>query len=189
MGRSKYPAFVRPTLPGYIENLESKEIVGTISDFLKGKYDPRAEQFTRFLDIGKSRRDRATQELRRNILATQGGQRIYGGAAGKQLNRALVDKLKDDLDREQEFLWDSLKQIIDNRKLGISSGQDTVGDARNYSIQRASMENRYNENLWAARRQKKSTSDKIRSFMSSLLPDVADIGVDLLRQSLIKKND
>ncbi len=188
MGQS-YPAFVSPTLPGYIKNLESKEIVGTISDFLRGKYDPRAEQFSRFLDVGKTRRDRATKELRRNILATQGGQRIYGGAAGKQLNMALVDKFKDDLDREQEFLWDSLQQIIANRKLGISSGQDTVGDARNYSIRRASMENLYNENLWAARRRKKSSSDKIRSFMSSLLPGIADKGFDLLSQSFTRRND
>jgi len=191
MGRSEYPAFVRPTLPDYIKNLESEEIVGTISAFLKGKYDPRAEQFSRFLDIGKSRRDRATKELKRNILATQGGQRIYGGAAGKQLNRALIDKVKDDLDREQEFLWDSINQIIDNRKLGLSSGQSTIEGARNYSLEKAALENQYNSNAWEssvlANNRKRSSSDKIRSFMTSLLPNIADRGLDILTNSFTKK--
>ncbi len=185
MGYSRYPAFVKPNLPNYIKNLESEEVVGTITDFLRGKYDPKAEQFARFLDIGKSRRDRATRKLKREILSAQGGQRIYGGAAGKQLNRALVDKLKDDLDREQEFLWNTLNQIIANRKYGVSSGQSTISNARNYSLERAQMENRYNNRLWESRLHKQSRSDKIRSFLSSFLPKVADSGLDVLTKKYI----
>lgn len=162
----RLPAYVSPKTPNHIRELEAGPggLVETVKNFLSGKYDPTAEQFQAYLNVGDHRVQRATQDLRDSILASQGGQRIYGGAAGSQLNQALIDKIKDDLDREQVMLMDTLNQIVANRRYGLNAGTGLVDSARTYAIDSAKMANDYNYRA-AASRYKPSTLDTVRSFL------------------------
>ena len=147
---SNLPGFVSPAVPAQIRQLETGNpgVVSTIRKFLEGAYDPTAVQFEKFLNIGQARVNRATDDLKNAILATQGAQRVYGGAAGRQLNRALIDKIKDDLDREQMFLLDTLNKIVENRQFGVQAGQNTLDSSRKYALAKADMRNKYNLSAW-----------------------------------------
>jgi len=170
-----YPSFVQPQVPSEIQDLELNNpgIISTIRAFLEGSYDPTADMYKNYLEANQYRVNKATSDLRRNVLASQGAQRIYGGAAGQQLNQALIDKIKDDLDREQEFLWQTLDQIINNRKFGVQSGQDTVNSARQYALEKAAMENDYNLRYFNSALQKKMYQDSSPLTIRNLIKPLA----------------
>lgn len=183
MGRRlpAFPAFVAPRTPNHIRDLESGEggVVETIRNFLSGAYDPTTGMLADYLAVGQHRVDKATDRLRDSVLAAQGAQNVYGGSAGKQLNQALIDKIKDDLDREQVLLMDTLDRIINNRKFGVDSGLDTVDSARDYAIRKAAMQNTYNANAWQAQAQQRAYSrgnaNTLRNFLTPTSLRAADM--------------
>ncbi len=187
-----YPAFVQPQVSSQIQDLEQNNpgIISAIRAFLEGSYDPTSDMYKAYLDTNQYRVNKATNDLRRNVIASQGAQRIYGAAAGQQLNQALIDKVKDDLNREQDFLWQTLSQIIDNRKFGIQAGQDTVNSARQYALERASMENDYNMRYWTAGVQKKMYQDSsplnLRNIIKPAITSTMEKAPDLLKFLLNK---
>jgi len=182
-----YPAFVQPQVSSQIQDLEQNNpgIISAIRAFLEGSYDPTSDMYKAYLDTNQYRVNKATNDLRRNVIASQGAQRIYGAAAGQQLNQALIDKVKDDLNREQDFLWQTLSQIIDNRKFGIQAGQDTVNSARQYALEKASMENDYNMRYWTAGVQKKMYQDSsplnLRNIIKPAITSTMEKAPDLLK--------
>lgn len=187
-----YPAFVQPQVSSQIQDLEQNNpgIISAIRAFLEGSYDPTSDMYKAYLDTNQYRVNKATNDLRRNVIASQGAQRIYGAAAGQQLNQALIDKVKDDLNREQDFLWQTLSQIIDNRKFGIQAGQDTVNSARQYALEKASMENDYNMRYWTAGVQKKMYQDSsplnLRNIIKPAITSTMEKAPDLLKFLLNK---
>lgn len=185
MGTPAYPNFVAPYVPASVSALETDDpgLISTVRAFLEGTYDPTSQMFKSYLSMMRNNQREAADDLRDDILAAQGGQRIYGAAAGKQLNRALVDKVRDDLDREQHFLWDTLNQVISNRRLGLDMGQDILNSSRQYALEKARMENEFNAGTYKAAVQqqayRKATANTARNFLSSLNPYITS-GTQLL---------
>ena len=190
MGMSNYPVLKMPDIDPSISSLETgaSGIVDTIRRFLEGYYDPTADQFSNYVNVIRSGAKTATKDLQKNILAAQGAQRIYGGAAGKQLNKSLVDKIRNDLELEQKFLWDSLNQIIDNRKYGVQAGSNIVDSNKHYALELAEMENDYNTRQWQAqqndRAYRRSTASNFRNMVS---PSYIKSGVELLTNTVFHK--
>lgn len=186
-----YPALKLPDIDPAIISLETGKsgLVDTVRRFLEGYYDPTADQFRNYVNVIRRGSEAATTGLRKNILAAQGAQRIYGGAAGKQLNTALINKIRNDLDLEQKFLWDALKQTIDNRKYGLNSGKNIVDSNRQYALGIASMENDYNAKKWQAqlenRTYRRSTA---RNFRNLIPPSYITSGINLLTKSIFRGN-
>jgi len=190
MGMSNYPALKMPDIDPSIISLETgaSGLVDTVRRFLEGYYDPTAEQFRNYINVIRSGSKTATKDLQKNILAAQGAQRVYGGAAGKQLNKALVDKIRNDLELEQKFLWDSLNQIIDNRKYGVQAGSNIVDSNKRYALELAEMENDYNTSRWQAQLNdqvyRRSTA---RNFRNMVSPSYIKSGVELLTSTVFHK--
>ncbi|MCB1195830.1 hypothetical protein KDK77_06570 [bacterium] len=138
--------FVSPQIPEQIIDLELgiPGIIETIRQFLAGEFDPDAEQLDNFIQLRRANDRTSTDELRRAILASQGAQGIRGGAAGKQLNQQLSEKIRQDLEREQAFLLDALDRVVENRMFGVTAGQNSVNAARNYALDRSQSENVFN---------------------------------------------
>ena len=188
---ANYPALKMPDIDPAIISLETgaSGLVDTVRKFLEGYYDPSAEQFKNYVNVIRSGAKTATKDFQKNILATQGAQRVYGGSAGKQLNKALIDKMRNDLELEQEFLWDSLNQVIDNRKFGVQAGSSIVNSNRNYAFDLAQMENDYNSRKWQAytadRAYRRSTALNFRNIMT---PTNIKAGLELLTKAVFHKN-
>ncbi|RJP57903.1 MAG: hypothetical protein C4541_09185 [Candidatus Auribacter fodinae] len=182
-----FPAYVAPKTPNHIRDLESGDggVVETIRNFLSGAYDPTTGMLADYLAVGQHRVDKATNQLRNSILAAQGAQSVYGGSAGKQLNQALIDKIKDDLDREQVLLMDTLERIINNRKFGVGSGIDTIDSARDYAIKDAAMQNAYNANAWQAQAQQAVYSRNSANTLRNLLNPTSLRAADMIGSSAV----
>ena len=179
-------AFVAPHVPEQVQGLETGDtgLISTVRAFLEGQYDPTSSMFKSYLQSMRRNQRQAGVDMRDQILSAQGAQRVYGGAAGKQLNQALVNKVQDDLDREQEFLWQTLDTVIGNRQFGLSSGQNLLDSARQYAVDRAQMENDYNlanyQTQVAERNQRRSRSVTARNILSAISPSNISAGTQLL---------
>ncbi|MDX9703873.1 MAG: hypothetical protein RBU23_12650 [Candidatus Auribacterota bacterium] len=188
------PAFIAPYVPPDIQSLETSPagLVSTVRAFLEGNYDPTSSMFKSYLQAMRRSRQSAGTDLRDRILSAQGAQRIYGGAAGKQLNQALLSKVQDDLDREQEFLWQTLDTVIGNRQFGLSGGQNLLDSARQYAVQQAQMQNDYNMRAYqtgvAERNFRRSNTLTARNLLSSVVPAQINEGTRLLSRIFFPSN-
>ncbi len=179
-------AFVAPQVPARVQALETGDngLVSTVRAFLEGQYDPTSSMFKNYLQSMRRNQRQAGIDMRDQILSAQGAQRVSGGSAGKQLNQALLSKVQDDLDREQEFLWQTLNTVIGNRQFGLSGGQNLLDSSRQYAVQRAQMENDYNlanyQTKVAERNQRRADAVTTRNVLSVLSPSTISSGAQLL---------
>lgn len=151
MGYPQYPTLKKPEyteteIPTRVDELK-RNSWQEIGKFLNGAYDPTASQFNSYWDVYDTQNQKSTNKMIQQILSAQGGQRIYGGAAGQQVRETLLDKDTNDLLARREMLMNMINNITSNRQFGIGAAESTVGNERNYQSNQAQMKNSFNMNL------------------------------------------
>ena len=150
MGYPQFPTFEKPEIPERISELERLGVINQSYNFLNGKYDPNAAMFSSYWDAFDNANAKGTKTMIDDIIARQGGQRIYGGAAGQQVRETLLDKDKNDILNRREMLMNMINTIIGNRQFGVGVAQDAVNSAKSYETNVAGMKNSYNQSMYDA---------------------------------------